>query len=115
MIDSLAKPLIESVKPSTSPEFYFLVIVLGLVACWGLYLYFKTKGGSLSDGTTRNKPINQNVQRLHPDDNARLDKIEESVRALGEAFKAGVHERGDLMGVIGNLTGRLEEISKRVA
>ena len=113
-MDSLAvKKLIENYRPTNSMEFYFASVVAGLLLAWIAYLYFKNKGGLERAGQSGNSNSGEPLQRLHPEDRARLEKIEDSVRTIGEAFKDIVHDRGEMMANIGNISGRLEEISKR--
>jgi hypothetical protein len=113
-MDSLAvKKLIENYRPTNSMEFYFATVVAGLLLAWVAYLYFKNKGGLERAGQSGNTGTGESLQRLHPEDRTRLEKIEDSVRTLGEAFKGIVHDRGEMMAEVGKISGRLEEISKR--
>lgn len=116
-MDSTAiKKLIENAKPTTSPEFYFLVGVAGLVVAWGLYLYFKQKGGFNAYRKTGVTAIDRDGEGIQPEVIRRLEGIERrfddsisdfktELRELRNAFGAIVHERGDLMQQIGELKG----------
>lgn len=111
---ALADKALNNVKPSSPAEFYVLVIVSGIVVCWGLfwYLKFKFAGGQKSGGQNGDQSINQDVYRLHPEDRARLERLEESVKALADAFREIVHERGELMEKIGELRGSVNALKK---
>ena len=109
----LAGTAINNVKPSSPAEFYILVVVAGIVVCWGLYWYFISKKGVYgSGGQSGNQSVNENVYRLHPEDRARLERLEESVKALADAFREIVHERGELMEKIGELRGSVNALKK---
>ena len=109
MNDSLAKHVINTASPSTGDQYYVFIIALTIVAITWLILYYRNKkGGAESDaGQRRNQSAETDVYRLHPEDRARLERLEESVRTLAEAFRGIVHERGELMEKIGELRGRV--------
>ena len=102
----LAGAVIENTKPTSPAEFYILVIVAGVVLCWGIYWYFKNKQGATQDGgQSGNQQTDEGIYRLHPEDRARLERLEESVKTLADAFREIVRERGVMMEKIGELKG----------
>ena len=117
MIDSTATSLangaINNLKPSSSADFYILVIVTGVVVCWGLFWFLKFKYGDKNNGgQNRDKATDEDVYRLHPEDRSRLKALEESVKTLADAFREIVHERGDLMKEIGEIKGAVDILKK---
>ena len=110
----LAGSVIENTKPTSPAEFYILVIVAGIVLCWGIYWYFKNKKGDAQDGgQDGNQQTHEGIYRLHPEDRARLERLEESVKTLAEAFREIVRERGIMMEKIGELKGAVSMLADK--
>jgi len=122
---ALARAAIENTKPSSPAEFYVLVVVAGVVVCWGVFWYlywnFKSKkGANENGGQTGIQPINEHVYRLHPEDRSELEMLKEgfkqlsgSVAIIAESFKSIVHERGDTMKEIGELKGVVDILKEK--
>lgn len=103
----------EAAKPGTPPEFYIFIVVLGFVACWGLYWYFKQKGDAPDGRQERNQQVNETIHRLHPEDRARLERLEDNVKTLADAFREIVKERGAMMEKIGELKGAISMLTDK--
>ena len=112
--------LAEQAKPSASPEYYIFVLVLGFVACWGLYWYFRKGINDEPKGSSESGP------GILTDDRERLIRIEETLKGFKEeykheiqelrsAFASIVRDRGDQMAQIGEIKGELKAIVKEIS
>lgn len=112
-MDSALVNIAANSKPTTSNEFYIFVIVIGFVACWGIYWYFKNKGGSPDGGQSGNCQVSEGLPCVYREDRARLERLEESVKTLAEAFRDIVRERGIMMEKIGELKGAVSMLADK--
>ena len=120
MRDSIANELSKRAAQTSSPEFYVLIIIGAALIAWVAHLYFKFKSkavDSADTGKKQNGTDSGDVLRIHSEDRATLQRIESKLDRNGEIFESILetftHERGDLMIKLGEMSGRVQEISNR--
>lgn len=117
-MNETASKIAAMAKPSTPPEFYIFIVVLGFVACWGLYWYFRRN-------TDADKRTGENGANLQQDDRERLVRIEEIIKGFKEeyrqevkelraAFHSLVRDRGEQAAQIGEIKGELQALIREI-